>query len=110
MPITRVRSHVRRTRHGIVIVRTHVRNYRSRQTNGFYQTKNFSNWRRPYWEGGLKLGPIRTGLRIDREGIKAKGSAEFPNGTEVEAQKNLITNVRKLSVKHGDNEADMYLP
>lgn len=125
-----VRSHYRRTRHGKVPVRRHQRTIDSRgRSQPYYRPQNPLRQRpatKPIFRKEVEIGPIKTDLEINndgiqagaglspvngnlsvgKDGVKAEADLQLTKDKGIGVEKNLLTGTKRIKLVDGNKEIE----
>ena len=108
-----VRSYIRRTRRGLVSVRSHYRRRPRRRLNFFYARRGvfvaggLSKKYGPYLVAGYKEGPVKLKTSVGLQGHKASASVKLTRNTEVGVEHNLTFNRTNVRLRHKNKKIEV---
>ena len=115
--MTRVRSHLRRTKYGYQPVRSHYRRNSHHGRTTFFYAKDgafisggLSKKYGPYFTLGYRDGPIKLKTSIGLQGHKASVSVLPTRRTEVGVERNLTTNQTGILLRNKSKKYNIPIP
>ena len=112
--MTHVRSHYRRIKRGLTIVRSHNRRRSKKpRLNYFYANKGvfgaigISKRHGPYLTAGYREGPVKVKTSVGLQGHKVSASVKPTRNTEVGIERNMTFNRNKLKLRYRKNKIEL---